>query len=142
MNLNEALALSNACLSATSIVCMTLAFRAIRAKRVARHRSLMLVAVAASALFLALFVARFVRYGFAPFEGKGPLRVVYYAVFFSHEPVAVISVPLVVCAVVLGLKKSFHAHREVARIALPIWLYATVTGDALYLLLYPLRTTH
>jgi len=115
---------------------MTAAFVAIRRKRVATHRSLMISAVVASATFMALFVVRFVRFGFAKFEGEGPVRAAYYAIFFSHEPLAVISVPLVLVALVLGLKRSYRAHKEVARIALPIWLYVATTGVLLYLLLY------
>jgi putative membrane protein len=136
VNLNGLLALTNACLSTISIVCMTTAFFAIRRKRVTLHRNLMLTAASASALFLVLFVVRFVRYGFAHFGGVGAMRVVYLAVFYSHEPIAVINVPLVVAAVILGLRRSFRAHKEVAQMALPLWLYAAVTGVALYLLLY------
>jgi putative membrane protein len=136
VSLNGLLALTNACLSTTSIVCMTTAFLAIRRRRVKLHRNLMLTAASASALFLVLFVVRFVRYGFARFGGVGAMKVVYLAVFYSHEPIAVINVPLVVVALVLGLRRSFRAHKEVAQVALPLWLFAAVTGVALYVLLY------
>ena len=136
MNFNGQLALANACLSTTSIVCMTSAFFAIRRKRVTLHRNLMISAVAASALFMVLFVVRFVRYGFAHFGGSGAMKVVYGIVFYSHEPIAVVNVPLVIAALVLGLRRSFRAHKEVAQWALPLWLYAAVTGVALYVLLY------
>ena len=139
MSLNGLLALTNACLSTISIVCMTTAFLAIRRKRVTLHRNLMLTGAAASALFLVLFVVRFVRYGFTHFGGGGVMKVVYCAVFYSHEPIAVINVPLVVAALILGLRRSFRAHKEVAQWALPLWLYAAVTGVALYLLLYVAR---
>ncbi len=139
MSTNDALALANACSSTVAIVCMTLGFLAIRAKRVARHRAFMIGATAASALFMGLFVVRFVRFGFARFEGAGIVRGIYLAVFFSHEPLAVINIPLVACALVLGLRRSVRAHKEVARLALPIWLYVAVTGVMLYVLLYVRR---
>jgi putative membrane protein len=139
VSLNGLLALTNACLSTTSIVCMTTAFFAIRRKRVKLHRNLMIAAASASALFLVLFVVRFVRYGFAHFGGAGPMKAVYLAVFYSHEPIAVINVPLVVAALVLGLRRRFRVHKEVAQVALPLWLYAAVTGVTLYVLLYVLR---
>ena len=81
---------------------------------------------------------RFVRFGFSAFHGGGAWRALYFAVFFSHEPLAVVNVPLVVCALGLGLAGWHRAHREVARIALPIWLYVAATGVVLYLLLYAL----
>ena len=92
--------------------------------------------MAASTVFLGLFVLRFVKFGFAQFTHHGPLRWFYSVVFWSHEPLAVINVPLVLIALGLGLFKSHPAHKEVARIALPVWLYVACTGIALYLLLY------
>jgi putative membrane protein len=139
VNVNGLLALANACLSTASIVCMTTAFFAIRRRRVTLHRNLMIAAASASALFLVLFVVRFVRYGFAHFGGVGAMKVAYLAVFYSHEPIAVINVPLVVAALILGLRGSFRTHKEVAQVALPLWLYAAVTGVVLYVLLYVLR---
>jgi putative membrane protein len=136
LSLNGLLAVTNACLSTVSVACMTAGFRAIRARRVALHRNLMIAAASASAVFMVLFVARFVRYGFTHFGGAGAMKVVYTVVFYTHEPIAVVNVPLVVAALILGLTKSLRAHKEVAQVALPAWLYAAVTGVGLYLLLY------
>ena len=91
---------------------------------------------ALSAVFLALFVLRFVKFGFTPFTHHGPLRWLYSVVFWTHEPLAVINVPLVLISLGLGLFKSHPAHKEVAKIALPVWLYVACTGVALYVLLY------
>jgi putative membrane protein len=136
VTLDQSLALADACASAISGVCAVLAFAAIRKRAIKRHRNLMLGAVVASAAFLALFVIRFVSFGFAKFEGGDALRVFYYVVLFSHEPLAVVSVPLVLVAMILGLSKSYRAHREIAQVALPIWLYSAATGVVLYVLLY------
>jgi putative membrane protein len=136
MPLAEALVSASASATVVSLICAALAYRAIRRRQIERHKRLMIAAVAASAIFLALFVYRFVRFGFAPphFEGAG--LVVFRIIFFSHEPIAVVSVPLVLAAAILGLSRSYKAHREIARVALPIWAFSMVTGITLYALLY------
>jgi putative membrane protein len=133
---NEWLALVDALLTSISAVCAIAAYVAITRKQIRAHRNLMGGAFAASSLFLLTFAMRFVQYGFKELEGEGAVRAMYLAVFFSHEPLAVVSVPLVVCALVLALRGSWAAHRHVARIALPIWLFACVTGVLIYLMLY------
>jgi putative membrane protein len=134
--MNRALAAANALLTTASLVCMVAGWRAIRRREVVRHRSFMLAAAAFSAAFVVVFVIRFVRFGFTRFEGEGVWRGVYYAIFFSHEPLAVINVPLVVVSLILGLRGMVAAHREVAKIALPVWAYVAVTGVAIFAMLY------
>jgi putative membrane protein len=136
VSLAGSLALANAVLSVATIVFAALAYRAIRRRRdITRHRNFMLAAVGCSAGFLALFVYRFVVFGFAPYDGGGAGKVVYYIVLFAHEPIAVISVPLVLTAMVLGLRRSV-SHVEIARTALVIWMVSALTGVALYAMLY------
>src|SRR5678816_1123039 len=101
----------------------------------------MLAATACGALFLVVFVVRFARFGFRPFGGRGAWRVAYLAVFFTHEPVAVVNVSLVLAAAILGLRRSDAAHREVARMAWPVWVFVALTGLLLYLMLIAFRTT-
>jgi putative membrane protein len=134
--LNGALALANALLSAATVVFLICGWRAIRRKQRDRHRNWMLAAFAASTLFLISFVARFAAFGFAEYRGTGAWKGVYTAVFFSHEPLAVINVPLAIVSVVLGLRGNLAAHREVSRRTLPVWLYVAITGVVLYLMLY------
>jgi putative membrane protein len=134
MSLSDALALANACLVALSATSVLLGYRAIRRKDVPRHRRLMLIGVAAAAAFMALFVVRFVEFGFRPVSGQGVRLLLYRIIFFSHEPMAVISVPLVLATVGLGLAGAFAVHKEIARWALPIWLYSSATGILIYLL--------
>ena len=135
-DLGAALALADTCASVVSLVCAAFAYRAIRRKQIAAHKRLMIAAFGASAVFLGLFVYRFVTFGFAPPPFEGASLVVFRVVFFSHEPIAVVSVPLVIATVVLGLASSFKAHREIARVALPLWIYSLVSGITLYCLLY------
>lgn len=135
MELNAALAGANTILAIASIACMTAGYRAIRQRRIERHRAFMLAAAACSAAFMILFVTRFAVFGFKPFAGAGAWKVVYYVILLVHEPLAVINIPLVLVALVLGLRRS-SAHREVARPALFIWLVSASTGVLVFAILY------
>ena len=135
MELNAALAAADTLLAVASIACMVAGYRAIRRRDIERHRAFMLAAAATSAAFMILFVTRFVVFGFAPYGGSGAGKVVYYVVLLIHEPLAVINIPLVLVALVLGLRRS-SAHPEVARPAFFIWLAAASTGVLLFVLLY------
>jgi putative membrane protein len=138
--LNDSLALANACLSAISVSFAIAGVRAIRRKNVTLHRNRMVAAAATSFAFLVLFVFRFVAFGFKPFGGGAVLHAVYMTLLLTHEPMAVINVPLVIVALMLGLRGAFSAHREVARVAWPIWIFVLVTGILIYLLIYRLPT--
>lgn len=136
MGLNEELALLNATLTFVGVIFMSAGYLAIRRRQIRRHRACMLAAFATSLLFLVSFVARFVRFGAKPFHGEGAVRVFYYVIWFSHEPLAVVNVLLVLTALGFALRRKFETHRELARFALPIWLYVSVTGLVLFVLLY------
>ncbi len=138
MDLNGALALADVVLTSASLVCMLRGYAAIRLRRVDRHRRWMLLALAAASLFTVSFVVRYAQFGRSPFVLGGPIRAFYLVVWFSHEPVAVVSVPLVLAAAALGLRGAFEPHREVARLALPVWVYASLSGVLVYLLVYVL----
>lgn len=141
MDLNGALALGDALLTSVSLACMLRGYAAIRRHRIRAHRRWMLLALAAASVFAASFVVRYARFGRSPFALGGPVRVFYLVVWFTHEPIAVVSIPLVLAAAVLGLRRAFEAHREVARLAFPVWVYASVTGVLVYLLVYVLPLT-
>jgi uncharacterized membrane protein YozB (DUF420 family) len=135
MDAASSLALVNGVLSAAALVCLVAGYRAIRRRAIARHRNLMIAAFACSAAFLVVFTLRFVTFGFRPFPGTGAWRGVYYALLFTHEPIAVISVPLGIVTLGLGLARA-RAHKEVARPTVRIWGISAATGVLLYLLLY------
>lgn len=128
----------NASLNATSAVLVVAAWRAIRAHRVERHRRLMLAAVATSGLFLVLYLVRWSLTGTHRFEGPDLLRAVYLVILVTHMFLAMAVVPLVLTAVYLGLRRRDAAHRRVVRWTLPIWLYVSVTGVVVYVMLYHL----
>ena len=136
--IGEALATVNACLNATCAVLLVLGRRAIKANRVARHRRIMIAAFATASVFLASYVTRFSLTGVHRFQGTGALRAAYFAILGSHTILAIATVPLAVTALVLGLRGRYQAHRRVVRWAWPIWMYVSVTGVVVYVLLYRL----
>ena len=103
-----------------------------------RHRRLMLTAAAASALFLISYLTYHAQVGSVPFPGRGGIRVFYFAVLLSHTVLAVVNLPLVLRTLFLGLKRRDDKHRRLARWAFPIWLYVSVTGVIVYVMLYHL----
>jgi putative membrane protein len=138
VTLGEALPAVNAALNATSAVLLALGFRAIRAGDRRRHRALMLAAVATSTIFLASYVTRVALTGTHRFPGGGALRAAYLAVLGSHTVLAAAAAPLVVGTLLLALRARYPSHRRVARWTLPVWLYVSVTGVLVYVMLYHL----
>ncbi len=136
MALADALPTVNAALNATSAVLVVLGFRAIRAGRRETHRAFMLAAVASSVLFLAGYLTRIALTGTHRFPGGGALRAAYLAVLGSHTLLAALAAPLVLWTLSLALRTRFADHRRIARWTLPVWLYVSVTGVVVYVLLY------
>jgi putative membrane protein len=128
----------NAFLNATSAVLVVLAYRAIRRLEIQRHRALMLSAAATSALFLVSYLTYHAQVGSVHFTAQGLPRAVYFAVLVSHTILAVVTLPLVLRTLYLGLKRRDDRHRRIARWTLPIWLYVSVTGVVVYVMLYHL----
>jgi len=128
----------NAALNATSTVFLVVGFAAIRRRQVALHRSCMIAAVGASALFLVSYLVRYAMTGSHPYPGDGWDRAVYLVILFSHMVLATAMLPLIARALYLARRGRFERHRRVARILLPMWIYASVTGVVVYLFLYHL----
>jgi putative membrane protein len=128
----------NAGLNATCAILLLLGWRAIRAGRRELHRALMLAACATSALFLASYLTRVALTGTHRFPGDGALRAVYLVVLSSHTVLAALVVPLALRTLFLPLRSRFAEHRRIARITLPVWMYVSVTGVAVYVMLYHL----
>ena len=128
----------NAALNATSAALVVLGWRAIRAGDRRRHRALMLAAFGASVLFLASYLTRVALTGTHAFPGGGGLRALYLAVLASHTVLAALAGPMILRTLFLAVRERFPAHRRIARVTLPLWLYVSVTGVAVYVLLYHL----
>lgn len=134
--LGDTLAGVNALLNATATVCLVLGYLFIRRGRRDLHMRAMLGAVGASALFLVFYVTRFLLTGTHEFAGEGAARTVYLSILFSHMVLAIVVVPLVLRLLFLAAKQRFDAHRRLARWTYPIWMYVSVTGIVVYLMLY------
>jgi uncharacterized membrane protein YozB (DUF420 family) len=128
----------NASLNASSAVLLVLAYRAIRGRNVERHRRLMLSAAVVSTVFLACYLVYHARVGSVRFTGQGPVRAVYFAILITHTILAAGIVPLVLRTLFLGLERRDPQHRRLARWTLPLWLYVSVTGVVIYVMLYQL----
>jgi uncharacterized membrane protein YozB (DUF420 family) len=126
----------NATLNATSAVLLLLAYRAIRRLDVERHRRLMLSAAVTSAVFLVSYLTYHAHVGSVRFTGQGAVRPLYFAILISHTILAAAIVPLVLRTLYLGLRRRDDRHRRIARWTFPLWLYVSVTGVVIYLMLY------
>jgi len=135
-SLGNALAPINATLNLTALLCLTLGWVFIRSGRRIAHRNAMIGAVSASTLFLVFYVTRFMLTGTHRFAGEGLAKTVYLTVLFSHMVLAVVVVPLVLRLLYLAAKERFTEHRRLARWTWPIWMYVSVTGIVVYLMLY------
>jgi len=129
----------NATLNSAATVLLLLGRRWIRRGRVAAHRRAMLGAFAVSSLFLVFYVAHKAWRGFehTPYHGTGLAHALYLAILFSHLSLAMTVPFLAITLVRLGLAGRIERHRRLAVVAWPIWLYVSITGIVVYLLLYP-----
>ncbi len=128
----------NAALNATCAILLVVAYRAIRRLDVVRHRRWMLAAASTSAAFLASYLAYHARVGSVRFLGTGAARTVYFTVLLSHTILAAAVLPLVLRTLYLGLKRRDDPHRRIAKWTFPIWLYVSLTGVVVYVMLYHL----
>jgi len=126
----------NATLNATSAVLLTSGYLMIRRRRIGWHRAFMIAAWVISILFLASYTVYHAFAGSRPYQGVGWLRAVYFAILISHVVLAAAVLPLAVTTLARALVKRFDAHARLARWTLPVWLYVSVTGVVVYLMLY------
>ena len=126
----------NAALNGTSAVLLALGYLFIRRKKVDLHKAYMVSAFVTSTLFLVSYLIYHYHAGSKPFPGEGWTRPVYFAILISHVILATVTLPLSIVTLARGVRGRFEKHRSIARWALPIWLYVSVTGVVVYLMLY------
>ena len=126
----------NATLNACSGVLLALGYRYIRQRRVREHRACMLAAFVVSILFLVSYVTYHAQAGSKPFPGDGWIRAVYFSVLIPHVILAAAILPLAIVTLRRGLRGDVPRHRRIARWTLPLWLYVSVTGVIVYVMLY------
>ena len=128
----------NAFLNGTSAMLLTIGYLFIRRKKVTSHKICMVTAFGVSCLFLVSYLIHHYQVGSIPFAGQGWIRPVYFTLLISHIILAAVIVPLALTTVYRALNAQFDKHVKIARWTLPIWLYVSVTGVLVYVMLYQL----
>jgi putative membrane protein len=128
----------NATLNGLAAIFLTTGFVMIRRGHRALHKRCMVAALTTSALFLVSYVVYHANAGSRPFLGQGAVRVVYFGILITHVVLAAAILPLALMTASRGLRAQFDRHVRLARWTLPIWLYVSVTGVVIYLMLYQL----
>ena len=128
----------NATLNATAAIFLATGYVMIRRGRRDLHKRCMLAALTSSALFLVSYVVYHANTGSRPFPGQGVIRGVYFAILVTHVALAAVILPLAITTAARGLSAQYDRHVQIARWTLPLWLYVSVTGVVIYLMLYRL----
>ncbi len=131
----------NASLNGLGAVFLVSGYLMIRQRRIAAHRACMLTAFACSTMFLTSYLIYHYYTGSTPFPGTGFIRPVYFFILITHVALAALVPPLALMTLWRAWKERFEAHARLARWTLPIWLYVSVTGVVVYVMLYHLYAT-
>ncbi len=126
----------NAILNGTSAVLLFSGYSFIRAGKVTAHKTCQIAALVVSALFLTSYLIYHYHHGTTRFTGQGLVRPIYFTILTSHTILAVAIVPLIALTFYRALRADFGRHRRIARLTLPLWLYVSITGVIVYLMLY------
>lgn len=128
----------NAALNSTSAILLAVGWVLIKQRQIARHRACMIAAFVTSTLFLISYLVYHFNVGSVPFQGRGVLRLLYFAILITHVVLAIVIVPMALITLSRGLAARYDRHRRIARWTLPLWLYVSVTGVVVYFMLYRL----
>ena len=123
--------------NAVTALLLVFAYIAIRRNKVKLHEGLMKVSIALSLSFLVMYIAYHITTDPTPFGGSGLIKYTYYFILISHILLSIVLIPLVLISYVRAFQKAFPLHKKIARITFPIWLYVTVTGVIVYLMIAP-----
>jgi len=132
----------NATLNGASAVLITTGRILIGRKQIRLHRACMIAAVVTSSLFLTSYLYYHAHVGSVHFPGQGWARPVYFTILISHTVLAAAVVPLVLFSLSYGLRSRFDPHRRISRWTFPVWLYVSITGVVVYIMLYQIYGGH
>jgi uncharacterized membrane protein YozB (DUF420 family) len=135
---NSVLPHLNASLNATSCILLLAGFFFIRQRKITAHVACMVGAICVSILFLVSYLIYHYNYGSVRFTGQGAVRQLYLGVLLTHTVLAVVIVPLIILTLRRALRGEYRLHRRIARWTYPLWLYVSITGVVVYLMLYHL----
>ncbi len=126
-----------ATINGITTVILIAAFWAIKNKKIELHQKLMKSAIGLSALFLIFYVLYHMTSNSTTFGGSGMVKYVYFFILISHILLSIIVIPFVLITFVRGLTNEIERHKKIARITFPLWLYVTITGVVVYLMISP-----
>ena len=126
----------NATLNALSGTLLLIGYILIRRRQITAHRNAMLGAFASSTLFLISYLLYHAEVGSRPFAGQGAIRYVYFAILISHVILAAVILPMAIMTLTRGLRGRYDAHKRIAKWTFPTWMYVSVTGVIVYVMLY------
>src|SRR2546425_11563078 len=132
----------NAFLNGSSFILLSSGYFFIRRKRVSAHHNCQLAALTASVLFLISYLVYHAHHGVTRFAGQGIARPIYFTILTTHTVLAAVIIPFVIVTVRRVLRGDFLRHRAIARWTLPMWMYVSITGVIVYLMLYHLYPSH
>lgn len=128
----------DATLNGATAILLSIGHSFIKRGAVARHRATMIAAFVVSSVFLTCYLYYHFHVGSVRFRGTGWVRPLYFSILISHTVLAAAVVPMILVTLTLGLTNKFDRHRRLARWTYPIWMYVSVTGVLVYLMLYKL----
>ena len=128
----------NASLNAVSTILLITGWILIKRRRIPEHRRVMIAAVVTSALFLTSYVVYHANAGSRPYHGTGIMRTIYFAILIPHVILAAATLPAILITFARGLRRDDVRHRRLARYTMPVWLFVSITGVVVYLMLYQL----
>jgi len=128
----------DATLNGTTAILLIMGHCCIKRGEVAKHRAMMIAAFLTSSVFLACYLYYHLHVGSVHFRGNGWVRPFYFAILTSHIVLAALVVPMILTTLGLALRNSFDRHRRLARWTYPVWMYVSLTGVIVYLMLYKL----
>ena len=126
----------NACLNSASAILLFSGYLFIRRHNIKAHRNCQVSAFVLSTIFLISYLIYHFNHGTTRFTGQGIVRPIYFTILTTHTILAIVIVPLILITFYRALRSDFERHRRIARITLPLWLYVSVTGVIVYLMLY------
>ena len=126
----------NATLNAVSGVFLLVGYILIRRRQITAHRNAMLGAFTSSTLFLISYLVYHAHAGSRPFTGQGAIRYVYFAILISHVTLAAVILPMAITTLSRGLRGRYSDHKRIAKWTFPTWMYVSVTGVIVYMMLY------
>tara|TARA_B100000902_G_scaffold3803_1_gene4858 strand:- start:513 stop:1034 length:522 start_codon:yes stop_codon:yes gene_type:complete len=126
-----------ATINGITAVLLIFALRAIKSGQRLLHERMMKVCIGLSLIFLVMYIAYHMTSDPTPFGGEGLIAYVYYFILISHIILSIVLIPMVLTSYVRAIQKQFDPHKKIAKITFPIWLYVTITGVIVYLMISP-----